>query len=144
MAHGLELRVPLLDHHWYQNLLALSAEERFTKPRSCSLRGRAGPVPPWAYSAKKSAGSTRRCSNGCKAIWRRGFPAGERLSETTARQLDPNAVNAMVERYKQGARHMAEQILQLLILDESLRQLRVSGGQGRANRRVALGQVGAA
>ncbi len=30
----------------------------------------------------------------------------------------------MVDHYLRGARHMAEQILQLLVLDESLRQLR--------------------
>jgi asparagine synthase (glutamine-hydrolysing) len=145
MAHGLELRVPLLDHHWYQNLLALPAEERFTKPPKLLFERSCRPCASLGLFRQKKRGFNPPLQQWLLSDLAARLPGlGERLSETTARQLDPNAVNAMVERYKQGARHMAEQILQLLILDESLRQLRVSGGQGRANRRVALGQVGAA
>ena len=37
MAHGLELRVPLLDHRLYQAVLAMPDDRRFTRPRKLAL-----------------------------------------------------------------------------------------------------------
>jgi len=54
---------------------------------------------------------------------------GGRIAALTTQQLDAGAVNAMVRHYGRGAEHMAEQILQLLILDESLRQLQALAGE---------------
>ncbi|WP_338092967.1 asparagine synthase-related protein [Chromobacterium amazonense] len=49
---------------------------------------------------------------------------GARLAEASGGQLDAGAVDAFARAYRQGAGHLAEQMLQLLILDESLAQLR--------------------
>jgi asparagine synthase (glutamine-hydrolysing) len=48
---------------------------------------------------------------------------GERLEALSAGQLARAAVDAFVGRYSAGAEHLAEQVLQLLVLDESLAQL---------------------
>lgn len=123
MAHGLELRVPLLDHHWYQNVLALPPGERFTKPPKLLFRKVCEPcVAAGLFTQKK------RGFNPPLRLWLQKDLAGRlpelgaRLARTTG-QLNGVAVDAMVNHYTQGADHMAEQLLQLLILDESLRQL---------------------
>jgi asparagine synthase (glutamine-hydrolysing) len=48
---------------------------------------------------------------------------GARLQRTSAGQLDAQAVDRFARHYLDGAEHAAEQVLQLLILDESLAQL---------------------
>jgi asparagine synthase (glutamine-hydrolysing) len=124
MAHGLELRVPLLDHHWYQNVLALPREERFTQPPKLLFQRACQPCATLGLFSQKKRGFNPPLQQWLRQdLAGRLSGLGERLSETTAQQLDANAVQAMVEHYLHGAPHMAEQILQLLILDESLRQL---------------------
>ncbi|MEN3812183.1 hypothetical protein ABD440_17440, partial [Chromobacterium piscinae] len=49
---------------------------------------------------------------------------GARLAAATEGQLDAAAVDAFAQAYRDGAGHLAEQMLQLLILDQSLAQLR--------------------
>ena len=48
---------------------------------------------------------------------------GARLRGSSNGQLDAAAVDAFVGRYRAGDEPLAEQVLQLLILDESLAQL---------------------
>jgi asparagine synthase (glutamine-hydrolysing) len=48
---------------------------------------------------------------------------GTRLERSTGGQLAARPVDAFVRRYADGAEHLAEQMLQLVILDESLTQL---------------------
>ena len=48
---------------------------------------------------------------------------GERLQSLTSSQLRREPVDAFVQRYVAGAEPLAEQVLQLVMLDESLRQL---------------------
>jgi asparagine synthase (glutamine-hydrolysing) len=48
---------------------------------------------------------------------------GERLSALTGGQLFPSRVNRFVAAWRGGSTNLAEQLLQLVILDESLRQL---------------------
>ena len=124
MAHGLELRVPLLDHYWYQNLLSLPVKQRFTKPAKLLLQK--------ACQACVSSGLFTQKTRGFNPplrLWLQRDLAvrlpglGERLASATANQLNAAAVDAMVSHYWRGAEHMAEQVLQLLILEESLRQL---------------------
>ena len=130
MAHGLELRAPLLDHEWYQNLLALSAEQRFTSPAKLLFREVCAPCESSGLFTKKKRGFNPPLQQWLKQDLAGRLPnLGGRIAKLTAQQLDADAVNAMVRHYSEGAEHMAEQILQLLILDESLRQLQVLAGE---------------
>ena len=48
---------------------------------------------------------------------------GARLQQLTVNQLAGQSVDSFVGLYRQGEERFAEQVLQLLILDESLSQL---------------------
>ena len=123
MAHGLELRAPLLDHRWAECVMALPDEVRFTNPakklfaqvteRLASLklfeikkRGFNPPLQPWLAQDLKA----------------RFVGLGVRLEQLTEGQLNAQRVEALVAEYQQRPA-LAEQILQLLILDCTLSQL---------------------
>jgi asparagine synthase (glutamine-hydrolysing) len=130
MAHGLELRAPLLDHEWYQNLLALPAAQRFTSPAKLLFREACPPCEASGLFTRKKRGFNPPLQQWLQQDLAERLPnLGGRIAALTAQQLDAGAVNAMVHHYGRGAEHMAEQILQLLILDESLRQLQVLAGE---------------
>jgi asparagine synthase (glutamine-hydrolysing) len=122
MAHGLELRAPLLDHVFVQHVLALDARERFTDPAK-RLLITAAPEAADALNRKK------RGFNPPLSQWLgrdlAGYMGelGSRLSARSSGQLDATIVREVVTRYDRGESHFAEQLLQLLILDESLGQL---------------------
>ena len=125
MAHGLELRTPLLDHVWYQVLLSLPPERRFTTPAKRLLAEVCAPCEANGLFTRRKRGFNPPLQQWLhEDLAARLAGAGERLAESTGGQLAAGAVGAMVAHYRHGARHMAEQILQLLVLDESLRQLR--------------------
>lgn len=124
MAHGLELRAPLLDHVWAERVMALPNNERFTQPakklfaaiteRLASLdlfnikkRGFNPPLTPWLK----------------EDLQQRFAGLGERLQTNTQGQINAARVERLVAEY-QSRPALAEQILQLLILDASLSQLK--------------------
>jgi asparagine synthase (glutamine-hydrolysing) len=126
MAHGLEARAPLLDHRFVERVLALDASERFTRPPKLLLGQALDPrLPPELLRRKK------RGFNPPLADWLRVELAGRydglgaRLERTSGGQLSAAAVDRFVRRYLAGKERAAEQVLQLLILDESLAQLSV-------------------
>ena len=128
MAHGLELRAPLLDHHWYQHLLALSDAERFTSPPKRLFESVCDPCSRLGLFKRKKRGFNPPLRHWLQADLRGRFAGlGERLATTTSGQLDASSVDAMVACYQTGANHLAEQMLQLLILDEALHQLDALG-----------------
>jgi asparagine synthase (glutamine-hydrolysing) len=124
MAHGLELRVPLLDHRLYQTVLALPPAARFTTPAkralapSCRVcdelklfdqkkRGFNPPLAPWLRTELSS--------------YLDGLET--RLEAVTQGQLRAARVARLLNQFRAGHDARAEQILQLIILDVSLRQL---------------------
>ena len=123
MAHGLELRAPLLDHPLYETLLALPSAQRFS-PRPKQLLSDAAP----ALAALKLLERKKRGFNPPLDGWLRHDLCarldglGERLAQLTQGQLDPTRIDTLVQHYQAG-QPLAEQVLQLLILDTSLRQL---------------------
>jgi len=126
MAHGLEARAPLLDHRFVERVLALDPGERFTRPPKLVLGKALDPrLPPELLERKK------RGFNPPLAEWLRVKLAGRydglgaRLERTSAGQLRAPAIDRFVRRYVAGKERAAEQVLQLLILDESLAQLSV-------------------
>jgi len=124
MAHGLEARAPFLDHRLVERLLFLPAHERFTRPPKLLLRAALDPRLPQDLFERKKRGFNPPLRD-----WLRGGLAarleglGRRLQDLSAGQLAAGAVDAFVRHYCAGAEPLAEQVLQLLILDESLSQL---------------------
>lgn len=123
MAHGLELRAPLLDHVWAERVMALPNDERFTQPakklfaavteRLASLdifnlkkRGFNPPLQPWLK----------------EDLQQRFAGLGDRLQKYTQGQINADRVERLVAEY-QSRPALAEQVLQLIILDASLSQL---------------------
>jgi asparagine synthase (glutamine-hydrolysing) len=124
MAHGLELRAPLLDHVFFQTLLGLPEETRFTSPPKRMLAPALDDL-----SYLKLFSRKKRGFNPPLQPWLRGALSarfdglGERLGSLTNGLLLEAATAKMVESYRSGDGSLAEGILQLLILDESLSQL---------------------
>ena len=123
MAHGLELRAPLLDHVWAERVMALPNKERFTQPakklfasvtqRLAALdlfnikkRGFNPPLQPWLK----------------EDLQERFVGLGQRLQAHTQGQINAERVESFVAEYRNRPA-LAEQVLQLLILDASLSQL---------------------
>ena len=124
MAHGLELRAPLLDHIFFQTLLSLPEKVRFTRPAKLMLAPACENLSdPQLFHRKK------RGFNPPLRPWLRGALAqrfdglGERLAALTGGLLSETAIAEMLERYESGDEALAEGVLQVLILDESLQQL---------------------
>jgi asparagine synthase (glutamine-hydrolysing) len=124
MAHGLEARAPLLDHRLVQRLGSLPPEARYTRPPKLLLKAAMEPRLDGAIFSRKKRGF-----NPPLRAWLRGGLAprleglGARLHDSTAGQLAAGPVDAFVRHYRAGAEHAAEQVLQLVMLDESLAQL---------------------
>lgn len=124
MAHGLELRVPLLDHRLYQSVLALSDEKRFTRPRKLALGTVCEPCREF-----KLFDAAKRGFNPPVAQWLRNElrarldGLGARLAQSTQNQLNGARVQQLVDGFIAGNDARAEQVLQLLILNTSLAQL---------------------
>jgi asparagine synthase (glutamine-hydrolysing) len=130
MAHGLELRAPMLDHVFFQTLLGLPEARRFTRPPKKLLEP--------AVEAVRDLdvfGRRKRGFNPPLRPWLRGALAprfaglGERLAATSGNLISAANVGRMAEAYRAGQESLAEGMLQLLILDESLRQLQELKGR---------------
>lgn len=123
MAHGLELRAPLLDHVWAERIMALPDSERFTQPAkklfdrvtqrlekldlfNLKKRGFNPPLQPWLQ----------------QDLQHRFVGLGKRLQEHTHGQINAERVERLIAEYRNRPA-LAEQVLQLLILDASLTQL---------------------
>jgi len=130
MAHGLELRAPLLDHHFAAAVRAQPPAIRFTEPPKAML---AAALP--ADLAATLFHGKKRGFNPPLSMWlqkdlaERYDGLGQRLAEASAGQLLAGQIDAFVGLYRSGCNDLAENILQLLMLDESLRQLRACGVQ---------------
>jgi asparagine synthase (glutamine-hydrolysing) len=124
MAPGLELRAALLDHVFFQTLLSLPQEMRFTNPPKRMLAPALDAISDLDLFARKKRGF-----NPPLRPWLRGALSsrfdglGERLESMTDGRLLATAVTEMAQAYKSGVESLAEGMLQLLILDESLVQL---------------------
>lgn len=128
MAHGLEMRCPLLDHEYYQQVLALPREQRFTQPAKLSLKPLA-PLLDDLFRLKKR-GFNPPLDGWLKNSWSgRHHQLGKRLEEASRGLINGGAVDELVTLYMHGEGSLAERLLQLLILDESLAQLIALGAE---------------
>ncbi len=122
MAHGLEMRCPLLDHEFYQQVLGMPHNQRFTKPAKLALMPFA-PLLGDLFRLKKR-GFNPPLDQWLQSSWKMRYKnLGKRLQEASNNLLDGEAVDSFVKLYLGGEKSLAERILQLLILDESLQQL---------------------
>lgn len=124
MAHGLELRAPLLDANLYQAILALPDQARFTRPAKTLFAPLIPePLATRLFSAKK------RGFNPPLQHWLRNDLAerlsglGDRLARHTNGGIEARRAAVMLDRYQAGSEHLAEGVLQLVILDECLAQM---------------------
>jgi asparagine synthase (glutamine-hydrolysing) len=130
MSHGLELRAPLLDQRFMAAVRALPAEVRFTEPRKRMLAG----VLPEDVAVDCFSGK-KKGFNPPLAHWlrhdlsERHAGLGARLAASSHGQLDAGAVEALLAAYRSGSAKLGENVLQLLMLDESLAQLSELGLQ---------------
>ena len=125
MAHGLELRAPLLDHRWVECVMALPDSIRFTQPAKklfaevtqrlallklfeLKKRGFNPPLQPWLREDLK----------------KRFNGLGQRLEMLTNGQINAKRTDALVLEYQRRPA-LAEQMLQLIVLETSLSQLKV-------------------
>jgi asparagine synthase (glutamine-hydrolysing) len=124
MAHGLEARAPFLDHRFVQRLSAQPAERRYTRPPKLLLREAMDARLPRDLFQRPKRGFNPPLSGWLRGALAPRLPGlGRRLANATSGQLVAASVDAFVEHYRAGAERLAEQVLQLLILDESLAQL---------------------
>jgi len=124
MAHGLELRAPLLDHIFVQTLLGLPENTRFTKPQKLMLWAALEPLSDLELFTRKKRGFNPPLKPWLRGALSARFEGlGRRLDSVTNGLLSSAAVTKMIDAYNAGEEPLAEGVLQLLILDESLMQL---------------------
>lgn len=130
MAHGLELRAPLVDHRFVESVLGLPARERFTTPPKTYLGKLAPELERLGAFARKKRGFNPPLTGWLREDLRErvaAVPAS--LAGVTGGLLDAERIQAMVAAYTDTPA-LAEQILSLVILDESLRQLAALAADG--------------
>jgi asparagine synthase (glutamine-hydrolysing) len=124
MAHGLEARAPLLDHRFVQRILSLPARQLYTRPPKMLLQAAIDKRLPADFFHRKKRGFNPPLREWLRVkLADRLDGLGARLQRLSAGQLAAGPVDAFVSHYLGGAEHAAEQVLQLLVLDESLAQL---------------------
>ncbi len=130
MAHGLELRAPLLDHRFVEAVLALPVRERFTSPPKRFLAALAPELDRIGVFSRKKRGFNPPLSGWLHGDLAPRLPeAAASLEVQTGGQLDAGRVATMIDAYATTPA-LAEQVLSLVILDESLRQLGALAADG--------------
>lgn len=122
MAHGLEGRAPLLDHLFVGRVLAMPATERFTNPAKQALAGVCPQADEFAFFSRKKMGFNPPVAGLLQSLQGRFAGLPERLEKLTKGQLSATALQEALNQWRSD-RSYGEQLLQLLILDESLGQL---------------------
>ena len=124
MAHGLELRAPFLDHRFVEVVMGLPPSARFTKPAKKLLAPALAPLADLDPFARKKRGFNPPLGGWLAGALAPRLPGlGERLAAVTSGQLSHRRIDAFVAAWRSGEAGLAEQLLQLVILDESLNQL---------------------
>jgi asparagine synthase (glutamine-hydrolysing) len=124
MAHGLEMRAPLLDHRFVAAVFALPDALRFTTPSRQIFAPVLAPIEDREPFTRKKRGFNPPVAGWLEGDLAARLPGmGGRLSALTSGQLDAPRVDAYVAAWRAGGARLGEQVLQLVLLDESLAQL---------------------
>ena len=130
MAHGLEARAPFLDHRFVEAVLALPPRERFTAPPKRYLAALAPDLERLGAFVRKKRGFNPPVGDWLAGDLADRLPAvAAALGALTGGQLDAARVAAMVAAYA-ATPALAEQVLSLAILAESLAQLAREAADG--------------
>ena len=121
------LLVPLLDEVvvglvFVGRVLAMPAAERFTDPAKQALVGVCPQAAEFAFFSRKKMGFNPPIRSLLKSLQGRLAGLPERLSANSANQLPAAALTQALAQWRSDNGY-GEQLLQLLILDESLQQL---------------------
>ena len=123
MAHGLEARAPFLDHVFVGRVLAMPSRERFTKPGKLALASVCQNALEFGLLARKKMGFNPPVSSLIEPLRGRHAGLADRLQQSSAGQLACAQLQLAIQHWSSQPAY-AEQLLQLIILDESLNQLR--------------------
>lgn len=122
MAHGLEGRAPLLDHVLVSRIKAMPPNERFSWPPKQALAAVCSQAEEFAFFNRKKMGFNPPVSSLLGSLSARFESLPERLAANCQGQLNQAALRLALASWQLNSRY-DEQLLQLLILDESLQQL---------------------
>ena len=122
MAHGLELRNPLLDHRLFEWVQSIPAEQRFTTPTKRILRAYLGQVP---QGAKRGFNPPLEQWFKQPALAERIRHLPQSLETLTGGSLEAQRLDGMIQGYFRGE-IQAEIVWQLLVLEISLKSFRLS------------------
>ena len=124
MAHGLEMRAPLLDHRWLEKLAMVAPAERFTVTAKRFLEPAMHRLQALALFEQKKKGFNPPLTEWLHGDLRPRIDGmGQRLQQLSGGLLRAEAIDVLADTYFAGSNFLAEQILQLSILDTSLQQL---------------------
>jgi asparagine synthase (glutamine-hydrolysing) len=124
MAHGLELRAPLLDHEWVMLVSRMPASQRFTKPPKQLFKAAMTELKSLDLFAQKKKGFNPPLTTWLEQdLLDRLNAMPDALESVTDKQISASACMELLRLYRKGNHHYAEQLLQLLFLQISLTQL---------------------
>jgi len=130
MAHGLEMRAPILDHRFVSAVRALPDAIRFTVPPRKLLAPAMSALGELDPFARRKRGFNPPLDGWLEGDLAPRLPGlGARLARLTNGQLAAERIDTFVQAYRNGRHSLAEQLLQLVILDESLAQLTALAAQ---------------
>ena len=124
MAHGLELRAPLLDHRFVELVTGLPPNRRFTRPAKAVLVETCPVCRDEGLLTAKKRGFSPPLNRWLREELSARLPdLGARLAAATGGQLQAGRVETLVAAYIGGFDKLAEPVYQLLVLDVALRSL---------------------
>ena len=124
MAHGLELRAPLLDHRFVELVTGLPPNRRFTRPAKALLAEACQVCQDEGLLTAKKRGFSPPLNRWLREdLFARLPDLGKRLAAATHGQLEAPRVETLVAAYIGGFDKLAEPVYQLLVLDVALRSL---------------------
>ena len=124
MAHGLELRAPLLDHRFVDLVTGLPANRRFTRPAKAPLVETCQVCRDEGLLTAKKRGFSPPLNRWLREdLFARLPDLGARLGAATDGQLRAERADTLVAAYIAGLDKLAEPVYQLLALDVTLRSL---------------------
>ena len=124
MAHGLELRAPLLDHGWVSLVNSMPTTQRFTQPAKQLFRAAMPQLATFDLFSAKKKGFNPPLDSWLKTdLSDRLDDMPANLEKLTDGQIRGNAAKQLLIYYRRGKSRYAEQIFQLLVLEMSLNQL---------------------
>ncbi len=124
MAHGLELRAPLLDHQWVSLVGTMPDAQRFTSPAKLLLNDAMPQLDQFNLFAAKKKGFNPPLRTWLEVdLAERLSPMPSQLEAVSNGQIEAVATSELLRQYRSGNHQFAEQLLQLLFLQMSLCQL---------------------